>query len=166
MIIFNKRRMRGVTLIELMVTLAILAIIVTIGYPLYTQQLLKGQRGDASAGLKLIALAQEREFAVWGQYSELAVAINTDGEADIVFDDNLPLADVNSNFSADLNNVAREFGDVYRFTVDATASTFLLTATPVGTQADDLDCASYTLDQTGLERAVDDGGTDQTDLCW
>ena len=166
MVISSKRRVSGVTLVELMVALAVLAILATVGYPLYTQQLLKGQRTDARSGLQMIAMAQEREFGAWGQYSELVGSINTDGQVDISFDDNLPVADANSSFNGDMNDIAREYGGFYNFRVAATATTFTVTATPVRGQVDDTDCASLTIDQTGARTAVDSGGNDQTDLCW
>jgi type IV pilus assembly protein PilE len=166
MLMSSKRRVFGITLIELMVVLAVMALIATIGYPLYTQQVLKSRRGDARAGVMEIALAQEREFAAWGQYSELAGPITTDGQVDISFDDNLPLANVNSNINDDLNRIAREYGTFYTFAVTTTNTTFSVTATPVLGQAEDSSCFGFTRDQTGAKTAQDKGGVDQTNLCW
>lgn len=166
MMLSSKRRVCGFTLVELMVVLAVLAIIATIGFPMYTQQVLKGRRGDARAGVMELAMAQEREFAAWGTYSELAGAINTDGQADITFNDNLPLADANSNMTDDMNRIGREYGEQYTFAVTATNNTFTITATPVLGQVQDADCASFVLNQAGVKSATDSGGADNTNLCW
>ena len=50
----------GFTLIELMVVTAILAIIVTIGYPLYVEQSYKARRADAKTALTDAAQTIER----------------------------------------------------------------------------------------------------------
>ncbi len=156
----SKRRVGGFSLVELMVVVAVLAIIATIGYPMYTQQVLKGRRVDARAGLTEIAMALEREFAAWGQYSELPASINTDGTVDITFNDGAPAADANSRLVADLNRIAREYGTFYTFDITATASAYTVTATPIGIQAEDAGCAGFGVDQTGTKTATD------LDLCW
>ena len=161
MMMFYKRSALGVTLIELMVVIAVLAILTTIGYPLYTQQLLKGRRGDARAGMMEIAMAQEREYAAWGGYSEPAVAI-----AGIAASDSVPAPDPNSNFHNDLRRISTEYAGVYSFTITADNGTFSITAVPTGEQVADTSCFSFTVDQTGAKSAADNGGADQTDLCW
>ena len=161
MMMFHTRRVFGVTLIELMVVIAILAILGLIGYPLYTQQLLKGRRGDARAGIMEIAMAQEREYAAWGGYSEPAVAI-----AGIAANDGAPAPDPNSNFHNDLRRISTEYAGDYSFTITADNGTFSITAAPTGGQTDDTSCFSFTVDQTGAKSAADNGGADQTNLCW
>jgi type IV pilus assembly protein PilE len=162
MVISNKRRVCGFTLVELMVVVAVLAILATIGYPMYTAQVLKMRRADARAGVLELAMVQEREFAAWGQYSELIGGINTDGQPvdDITFNDNLPLADANSTFRDDVTRIAAEYGTNYSFNINATDSTFTITATPIMGQLDDTDCASFSVDQAGIKDATD------LDLCW
>lgn len=162
MLMSSKRKAVGLTLVELMVVLAVLAIIATIGWPAYTAQILKMRRADARAGVMELAMAQEREFAAWGQYSELIGSINTDGQAtdDITFNDNLPLANANSNFNDDLTRIAREFGEHYTYAITATNTTFSITATPILGQAADTSCASLAIDQAGIKTATD------VNLCW
>lgn len=147
--------MRGVTLVELMVVIAVLAIIATIGYPMYTQQVLKGRRGDARAGVMEIAMAQEREFAAWGGYSEPSIAITG-----ITSNDAAPAPDANSNFHDDLTRIAREYSDNYSFNITADNTTFTITATPTGGQTQDTACATFGIDQTGVKTATD------VNLCW
>lgn len=55
-------RMRGVTLIELMIVVVILSIIAAIAYPNFSRQARKAGRADATSSLLAIAAAQEKEY--------------------------------------------------------------------------------------------------------
>lgn len=55
---FATLRSRGVTLIELMVVIAILGIITSVGYPMYTDHVRKGHRAAAQAHLMTLASRQ------------------------------------------------------------------------------------------------------------
>ncbi|MBA1331553.1 pilus assembly protein PilE, partial [Candidatus Endoriftia persephone str. Guaymas] len=63
------RANQGFTLIELMITIAVLVILVGIGYPLYSEQLQKARRVDARSGLMRLAMAEERFYALNGSYA-------------------------------------------------------------------------------------------------
>jgi type IV pilus assembly protein PilE len=52
----------GMTLIELMVTVAIVAILAAVAYPSYTSHIRKARRTDATAALLQIQVAQEKYF--------------------------------------------------------------------------------------------------------
>jgi len=54
------KKMQGFTLIELMIVVAILSIIVTIGYPMYVEQGVKSRRADAKVALTDAAQVTER----------------------------------------------------------------------------------------------------------
>lgn len=151
----TKRAVLGLTLVELMVVLAVLAIIATIGYPMYTAQVQKGRRVDARAGVMELAMAQEREFAAWGGYSEPSVAITG-----ITATDGTPAPNANSNFHGDLRRIAGQYSDFYSFTITADNNTFSITATATGVQAADGACATFGIDQTGAKSATN------VDLCW
>ena len=43
---------------------------------------------------------------------------------------------------------------------------FAVTATPLGTQVQDTQCASFTVDNTGRQWATDSTGADNTVYCW
>ncbi|RLJ21477.1 pilus assembly protein PilE [bacterium endosymbiont of Escarpia laminata] len=145
------RLAKGFTLIELMITLAVMAIVVAVGYPMYTDQVLKSHRVDAKSVLMQVALVQERFYVVNGTYG---TAVQLGAE-----------------YTNVINGVDRDGdgnGDYYTFAVDedpdnnALTDDFLLTATTAGAQTGDADCATFTIDQVGARAAT---GAD-TDNCW
>lgn len=61
-------RSAGVTLVELLVTVAIVAIIMAVSYPSYQAQVQSGRRSDAKAELMRIAQYMERIYTEHGCY--------------------------------------------------------------------------------------------------
>lgn len=73
------RRNSGFTLIELMVTLAIAAILLAIAVPSFTEQLRKSRRSEAMRSVSDLQLKQERwrsNHATYGSLTELGGATN------------------------------------------------------------------------------------------
>ncbi|MGB5251868.1 MAG: type IV pilin protein [Sedimenticolaceae bacterium] len=134
---------RGLTLIELMVVVAVLAILSAVAYPLYTNQVQKSRRADAKVALQTIALAQERFYTINGSYTDvlstLQVSVNIQG------------GDSDEGYYA--VSVAHVGGD---------DQTFIATADAAGPQTDDTDCAQFTVNHQGAKTATDGGGTN----CW
>lgn len=140
------RRQRGFTLVELMVTIAVLAILAGIGYPLYSEQLKKARRTDARSSLRMIALAQERFYTVNGTY---APDLEADGN---------PLNLPDTLTDGDSADGHYTLGIV----TDDDNLTYTITATAQGGQADDEDCEEFTLNQLGVKTATDGDGA----KCW
>ena len=135
-------KQRGLTLVELMVVVAVMAIIATVAYPMYTAQVQKTRRADAKIALESIAMAQERFYTVNGRYADILSTLQV---------------------SAAVQSGASDEG-YYTVAVTNPGGTQLFTATASGTgrQAGDTDCASFTINQQGVKTATDGGGTN----CW
>ena len=144
-------RARGFTLIELMVTVVIVAILASIAIPAYTAQIRRSRRTEARTALLDLAGREERFLATNNHYS------NTPAELAYTA---LPIAVASGYYTLD---VAVTAGD------STTAPTFTATATPVAGQGQDKDgdCqGGFTLTSTGAQSSRNSGGTDSSAICW
>lgn len=85
---------KGVTLVELMIVVAIAAILATIGYPAYTSQVQKANRSAAQQFLMEVALAQDQYILDSGGYA-----------ADLATLGFTPPSDVASNYTVTIPTV-------------------------------------------------------------
>jgi type IV pilus assembly protein PilE len=140
---------RGVTLIELMTVVVIVAILASIAVPSYRSYLLRAQRSDATTALLRIQSGMEKFLVQWGQYtSDLTKSPKTK-------DGGLGLSDVSEQGFYDLK--------IEPTTTGYTASATVKTDKP---QRDDTRCVLFTVDESGKRFAKDSGGTDRTTECW
>ena len=128
----------GFTLIELMIVVVIVGILSAIAYPAYTSYVLRTRRSDAFAALAQDQTILERCYAQNFAYNNAAC----------------PTSFPNSPqgyYAIALSNQA--------------ASTYTLTATPLGPQVADTACASISVDQANQKNALDSSGNQST-VCW
>ncbi len=133
---------RGFTLIELMITVAVVGILAGIAIPAYKEYVQKSRRAEAIAGLQDLRLEQAKYRANNPQY---AGDLATLGWTDLAT-------------------------DAYVFSVESSSSTaFLITAKPDSStstgadQANDADCLVFAVNQDG---PTTDGGGSDIATCW
>jgi type IV pilus assembly protein PilE len=122
------RKPLGFTLIELMITVAIIGILAAIAYPSYRQYVLQSRRADAIAGLLDLQQRVEKWRVSNISYPTCATAGFT-----------CPAAT-----------------DYYSFDItSADATSYDLEATAESTQTADKDCTTLTLDQNGNKKPAE-----------
>lgn len=70
-------RHRGFTLIEVMIVVAVVAILSAIAYPSYVSQIAKGKRAECRGGLLQSMQQQERHFTQFNTYADFTEALAT-----------------------------------------------------------------------------------------
>lgn len=133
---------KGFTLIEMMVTVAILGILSAIALPSYREYVNQSKRAEAQAALLEAAQALERNYSVNGTYLN-------GGALAAVFPTRAP-ATGTANYT-----IAAEG--------TPTSSTFVLKATRAGSMSSDA-CGDYLIDQAGT-RALS-GASKSVAECW
>lgn len=74
------KKQKGFTLVELMISVAIVAILAAVAYPSYTSSVNKGRRADAQNSLLNFAALQERFYSDRGSYGGLDDVAGGDAE--------------------------------------------------------------------------------------
>lgn len=128
---------KGMTLVELMITIAIVGILASIAYPSYTDYVVRSNRTEAQRELLRIASLQEQYYVDARQYTS----------------DLRPLGFSDATFTTESGN----------YLISAAANnitgTFVLSATALGSQASsDMACSVMTITEVGAKSPAS--------LCW
>lgn len=136
-------RMRGFSLLELIVALAIAAILGSFAVSSYSGYIRRARRIDAQQALLALATSQERWYATHNRYSEELAQL---GLGDAVFSPH-------AHYQLQL-------------AIDNDAQTFAATAVPIAAQLAD-ECGSLSIDSGGNTLpAPDDGQAYANGRCW
>lgn len=133
---------RGFTLIEVMITVAIVGILVAVALPNYTNYVMRSKRSDAKTALLADAQFLERNFGESNDY-----------------------CNANTGVAVVLPNSVSPANGSVAYTVAvacATTNSFTLTATPTGSMLGDV-CGDLTLTHLGRKGV---SGTASIENCW
>ena len=136
----QRSKNKGVTLLELLTVVVIVAILASIELPSYDRYVKRTRRADGREALMRVAAAQERFYTNRNRYT-----------TDVAGDLSQPTSSEKGYYSIDAALVG------------GSDQTYVLTATPQGTQVGDT-CAELTINNTGFKDAPSDTGSNGT--CW
>ena len=131
-----KSKQTGITLMELMITVAVVGLLASIAYPSYRDQVLKSHRADGKTALMQQAQTMERCFTRTNTFVGC-----------ITF----PVAVRGGRYQITNGGVA------------PTASTYTLAAVPLGGQTADTRCGTLTLQENGTRARSGSGSLND---CW
>jgi type IV pilus assembly protein PilE len=138
--------MRGVTLVELMTVVVVLAIISSIALPTYRKYLIRAQRSEGKISLLQLQTAQEKFYMQNNIYTDKVTASSTAESPGL----GLPGTSETGKYKVTV-------------TIGTGGQTYVATATPQTGQTDDKDCANLTINERGV-RGI--SGTKSPEFCW
>ena len=142
----RRTQQSGFSLIELMIVIVILGVLMAIAIPNYNGYLERTRRTDARGALLEIASAQERIYFERNQYTSAIADVWNYQEAGASVSNE-------GHYTLTVELGGADNDDPNRFTATATAR---------NKQTGDADCATFSLDETGLKAATGDDPSG----CW
>jgi type IV pilus assembly protein PilE len=152
------RRRRGFTLIELVISMVIAAMLAAIAIPAYSNYVRKSRRAEAKSALLDLAGLEERYYSTQNVYSGTSTDLG---------------------YTAWPATVGNGYYEVAAPTVTApgapttalpggTPATYLFDATPKAgsDQVKDTQCAKFEIKSGGYQQAWDSSNNDNTAVCW
>lgn len=146
---------QGVTLIELMVTVAIIGILAGIAIPSYQESVRKSRRADVKGVLLGLTNAMERRFTEANSFCDAAAggtAVTGCGTA------------TGDRGTPSIYTIPTETASFYTVEISlVSSSSYTLSAAPAGAQAGDK-CGTLSIDNTGTKTVT--GATLDASTCW
>lgn len=137
----NRQLNQGVTLIELMVVVTIIAILAAITIPTYRQTVVRSNRTEAKTALMEVSQNLEKCFTRYNAYDSASCA-----------EKGVRAATPQGHYAISAPTL--------------TATTYVLRATPLGEQASDAACGALALDQRGGRYEKTNVAAVPANKCW
>ena len=151
-----KNKVYGFTLVELMVTVAIIAILATLALPSYERYISKSNRVDATTEVMKLAAAQEKYYLQNNSYAtEPLLAAFINGGTTLETQSGYYGVEVKGKDGLE-TVLAYQQGYVLRLTPPSGTRQFIK----------DTPCRDIIMDQTGNGTSKNAAGTDSTSECW
>ncbi len=143
------RKLRGFTLIEILIAMAIVGILAAVALPSYRKYVQKSNRSDAKISMSRLATLEERFYFRENNYTANFADIVSGATA------NQPINSDGGNYSIALTTSVS----------NGVISGWSMTATAQGNQALDTDCKTFTLTSVGAKTATTSANA-ATTQCW
>jgi type IV pilus assembly protein PilE len=150
----------GFTLVELMIVVVIVAILASIAIPAYNAQIRKSRRTEAKTALLDLAGREERYFN-----ANTGTNAYTDVPALLGYAATMPQMQ-NYPVGSGYYTVTVTFAAADPTATPPSPARFTIVATPVGDQAQDLQCQTFTVTSTGAQTAFSNTDPNASTDCW
>jgi type IV pilus assembly protein PilE len=150
-LVMNKLQQRGVTLMELLTVVVIIAILASVAIPTYRNYLLRTQRAEGKTALLQLQAAQEKFYLNGNSYTDDVTGASPDGLG-------LPG-----------NSETNKYDITVELVNDGQGYTASATPADGGGQEDDTRCGTLTISDTGVRGVVVGGDAGDAELiaeCW